>query len=451
VTRRVRNAWATSRRYWTLGAAVARRARSGGGFVAEAERYASSRGGPPMQATKAPVRITDSLPSVAPVNFEVDERPGREPFLNVMIPGMALWAMSGGPNTALNLTLRLAHAGVPVRYISTDVAGEKDHEVLWDHLAKVSGISERSARIEFVDGHDRSVPTPIGRDDLFLGTAWWTVQMIKEVLGRMRFRRFLYVIQDFEPGLYPWSTTYALALETYSLDFHGIVNESLLFDYLVATEAGRFVDADFRNRCCVFEPAVDRTKFYVDPKRTSCRKRLVFYARSNAPRNLYELGLVALKRAAERGAFRPDEWDLRFMGEDLQPAQLTPEVVIQPLPWLEYDSYAQLLRESHVGLSLMLSPHTGYPVLELAACAVPVVTNTFGTKTAARLERISSNIIAVAPTVEALSDAVVHAVGRATSSGVGPADIDMPRTWDEVFQPCVPTVLAMIDDCRRAR
>lgn len=448
--RSVRSAWATGRRYWTLGTAVARRARSGGGLVAEVERYASSRGGPSMQATKEPVLVTSSLPSVVPVNFVVEERPGREPFLNVMIPGMALWAMSGGPNTALNLTFRLAREGVPVRYISTDVAGEKDHELLWNHLAKISGISDRSARVEFVDGNDRSVSTPIGRDDLFFGTAWWTVQMIKDVLDRMRFRRFLYLIQDFEPGLYPWSTTYALALETYSLDFHGIVNESLLMDHLAATEAGRFVDADFRDRCCVFEPAVDKTQFYPDPKKRDDRyKQLVFYARPNAPRNLYELGLLALKRAAERGAFNPDVWKLRFMGEDLPPAQLTHNMVVEPLPWLDYATYAQLLRESHVGVSLMLSPHTGYPVLELAACGVPVVTNTFGTKTAARLERISSNIIAAPPTVEALTNAVVHAAGRAISSRVGPDDIHMPETWEEVFDPCLPAVLAMIDDCRR--
>jgi glycosyltransferase involved in cell wall biosynthesis len=445
----VRSTWAAGRRYWALGTAVARRARTGGGLVAEAERYVSNRGGPPMLATKAPAVVTNSLPSVVPVNFEVEERPGREPFLNVMIPGMTLWAMSGGPNTAVNLTLRLARAGVPVRYISTDVACEKDHELLWNHLATISGISDRSARIEFVDGNDRSVSTRIGRDDLFFGTAWWTVQMIKDVLDRMRFRRFLYLIQDFEPGLYPWSTTYALALETYSLDFHGIVNESLLMDHLAATKVGQFVDADFCERSCVFEPAVDRMQFYPDPEKRDDRcKQLVFYARPQAPRNLYELGLLALKRAAERGAFDSNSWKLRFMGEDLPPAQLTHNVVVEPVPWLDYASYARLLRESHVGLSLMLSPHTGYPVLELAACGVPVVTNTFGTKTGARLEQISSNIIAAPPTVEGLTDALVRAAGRAMASRVGTGEMHMPETWEDVFEPCVPTVLAMIDDCR---
>ena len=448
--RTLERAWAVSRRYWTLGTAVARRARSKGGLIAEAERYASGDGGPRLQASKAAVPVTGSLPSVVPVNFEGEARPGREPFLNVMIPGMALWAMSGGPNTVLNLTLRLARAGVPIRYISTDVAGEKDHERLWNHLANVTGISDRSARIEFVDGHDRSVTTPIGRDDLFLGTAWWTVQMIKDVLDRMRFRRFLYVIQDFEPGLYPWSTTYALALETYSLDFHAIVNESLLMDHLAASKVGRFVDADFCSRSCVFEPAVDRTQFYPDSeKRDLGHRQLVFYARPHAPRNLYELGLVAVKRAAERGAFSTDTWRLRFMGGDLPPAEVTDNVVVEPMPWLDYASYAQLLRDSHVGLSLMLSPHTGYPVLEFAACGVPVVTNTFGTKTAARLERISSNVIAATPTVEALTDALVDATGRAMSSRVGEGDMTMPPTWEDAFEPCIPRVLAMIDDCRR--
>ena len=440
--------WRTAGRYRALAGLLLRRWRADPrGFLADAENYFRRRGDVALDGEAGAV-VAGNLPSVVPVNFRVEPAAGREPFLNVMIPGMALWAMSGGPNTVINLTLRLARAGVPVRYISTDVAGETDHDRLWEHLRRVTGIDARYDTVEFVDGNDRAVETAIGDDDVFLGTAWWTVQMIKHALPAMRHRRFLYVIQDFEPGLYPWSTEYALALETYGLDFHAIVNESLLMQHLEAMRIGRFANGAAGGATLVFEPAVDRSLFFPDRGPERERRRLVFYARPSAPRNLYELGLAALKRAAEEGAFPADSWELRSMGDDLPPARLTADVVVEPLPWLDFQAYAELLRGSDVGLSLMLSPHTGYPVLELAACGAVAVTNTFGTKTAERLATISPNIVGAPPTVETLAAALVEAAAAAERGGRD-ADLALPSTWEAVFGPRVPEVLAMIDDCRR--
>jgi hypothetical protein len=269
----------------------------------------------------------------------------------------------------------------------------------------------------------------------------------------MRSRRFIYLIQDYEPGLYPWSTVHALALETYGLDFRAIVNESLLMDYLIAHGIGRFADEGFAERCSVFEPAVDRGKFYADPDASGLqRKRLLFYARPNAPRNLYELGLLSLKEAVKRGAFPPDQWDLSFMGENLQPVPLGGGAVITPMPWLDYDGYGALLRGSAVGLALMLSPHTGYPALEMAACGQSVVTNTFSTKTASRLKAISENLLPVPATLESVTDGLVEAWRRTDdmSARLEGAEIGLPRSWDDVFEPQVPRVLEMIEDCRSA-
>jgi len=391
------------------------------------------------------------LPNVVPINFRVRAANGPS-RLNVLVPGMARWAMSGGPNTALNLTFRLAREGVPLRYISTDVAADTD-ELLWEHLRQLTGIERRFDNVDIASAHDRSVVTEIGEDDIFFGTAWWTVQMIKHALGQMHSRRFIYLIQDYEPGLYPWSTVHALALETYGLDFRAVVNESLLMDYLVQHGVGRFADEEFAERCSVFEPAVDRGKFYADPDASGHeRKRLLFYARPNAPRNLYELGLLALKEAVKCGAFPPDEWDIAFMGENLQPVRLGGGAVINSMPWLDYDGYATLLRGSAVGLALMLSPHTGYPALEMAASGLSVVTNTFSTKTASRLKGISDNLLPVPATLESVTDGLVEAWRRTddVSARLEGAEVGLPRSWDDVFEPQVPRVLEMIEDCRGA-
>ena len=141
--------------------------------------------------------VVDSLPSVVPLNLDV--RPAA-PCLNVLVPGMAMHAMTGGPNTIINLTYRMAAAGVPVRYISTCNEMDRDHEPLWNHFQSLTGIRERLPNVEIVSAYNRSRPALIGADDVFFGTAWWTVQMIKHALPMMRHKKFLYIIQDFEPA-----------------------------------------------------------------------------------------------------------------------------------------------------------------------------------------------------------------------------------------------------------
>lgn len=389
--------------------------------------------------------VVDSLPNVVPMHVAVTS--GQERYLNVLIPGMVLRAMSGGPNTALNLTYRLAREGVPVRYISTDVPPEEDQELIFEHLRRLTGIDCRFPHVEIANGRDARVAAQVGIHDVFFGTAWWTVQMIKHALPLTRNRRFIYFIQDFEPGFYAWSTVQALALETYRLDFSAIVNESLLLEHLVEQDAGRFTN----DSSVSFEPAVDRSLFFVDKSTRPARRRLLFYARPSAPRNLFELGLVALKRAADRGAFPPDEWELLFMGERVAPARLNDSVVIRPLDWLDYDGYGRLLRSADVGLALMLSPHTGYPTIEMAACGVQVITNTYSVKTVDRLREISPNITAVDATADAVADALVEVAARANVGSAGRSgECALPGSWDEVFDPLIPTAVRMIEECVNA-
>ncbi len=420
-------------------------ARSPRTFLDDAERYLSHR----LNPSDGVAGSLDGLPSVVPINFRVRAVNG-PPRLNVLVPGMALWAMSGGPNTALNLTFRLAREGVPLRYISTDVAADPN-EVLWAHFRQLTGIEKPLDNVEIVSAHDRSVATEIGEDDVFFGTAWWTVQMIKHALGRMHPRRFIYLIQECEPGLYPWSSLYALALETYGLDFRAVINESLLLEHLYEQGVGRFADRAFAEQCVVFEPAVDRSKFHPAPDRPRGRRlRLLFYARPNAPRNLYELGLHALQDAVERGAFPPEDWELRSIGEKIAPVALSSTSVVEPERWLDYDGYARLLRSSDVGLALMLSPHTGYPALEMAASGMSVITTTFSTKTAQRLKAISANIIAANPTVESIADALLEAYARTPNLDwrEEASRVELPASWEEALGPIVPRVLRMVEECR---
>jgi hypothetical protein len=386
------------------------------------------------------VRYRDGLPSIAPLNLRTELELDARPRLNVLIPGMAMRSMSGGPNTAINLVYRLAHLGVPLRFISTDVPMDLDHGPLRRHFTALTGLPEEGADVEIACGYDRSRPLAIGRNDAFFASAWWNVQMIKHALPLMRRKRFFYIIQDFEPGLYPWSTEYALAMETYSLDYHGILCSGLLAQFMLENRIGAFSDPAFvQNRMTIFEPAVDRSVFYPQPAAPGRRRRLVFYARPHtAKRNLFELGLYALRTANELGVFDGEEWEFLFMGEALQDIDLGRGAVIRAAPWMDYQGYGRLLRESDVALSLMLSPHTSYPPLEIAACARAAVTNVFANKTAAALNAISENIVPVEATLEGVVGGLREAVRRVRAGDFDPNGVRVPHRWEETFAHTLP-------------
>ncbi len=425
--------------------------RSPASVFADVERFFARRQHQHGQWTAAAGRVAveDRLQYVWPLNVEV--RPGLAPTLNVLLPSLRKQDLTGGPNTALNLTFRLAARGVPVRYIATDQELDADDNYLRAHLRSVSGMDAPVENVEFRSGRDRGRPLVLGSDDVLCGTAWWTVQMIKEIQPQLHSRRFFYLIQDYEPAMYAWSTRQALALETYSLDYYGIICGRLLADFLAKEHVGRFAEPGFSDQCVTFEPAVDPRRFFPRFEEQAARKkRLLFYARPQAPRNLFEMGLVALKLAVAQGAFSPTEWEIDFIGGDGPAADLGCGVVIKPIAWCDYDAYPRLLQTADVGLSLMLSPHTSYPPLEMAACGATVVTNTFAVKTAERLRRISPNLLPVEPRVEDIAAGLCAAAARADQlpERFAGTVLDVPQDWNAAFDPVVPRLLEMWNACR---
>lgn len=373
------------------------------------------------------------IPWFNPLNTVLDDRLADEPTLNVLIPGLAMKHMSGGPNTALNIAYRLAKTGVKVRFVATDAPLDANHGPFWDHVAEVSGVGERLTNVEVVDASTRSAPFRIGRNDVFFATAWWTAQMAKYIVARLPTKKITYLIQDYEPILHPHSSQRALAEETYGFDMIPVINTSLLADYLRLNKVGRFADPNFADSAFVFEPAVDRSRFFHE-ETSGAKRTLLFYARpQNGIRNLYELGVSALQKAIMAGWLDPAEWRFLAMGEQIAPISLGRGAMLEVAPWVDFDSYAAQMRQADVLLSLMLSPHPSYPPLEMAACGKPVVTSRYANKDTKALSALSPNIIAVEPTIDAIAGGLQRAVGRMPDR----RDIQLPKSWDESLGPVV--------------
>ena len=382
-----------------------------------------------------PVRFQERLADVmlaAPLHARVDPALADTPAINVLQPILSPASMTGGPNTIVNIAFWVAKLGVPVRIVTTREAPGTDPAWFWHHLASVTGDPARPPALSVASAADPARPLPIGPRDMFLATHWTTAQQVKTQLPRMDVKRFFYLIQDFEPGFYAWSSNHALALETYGLDHIGVFNERLLYDYLVAQGAGRYADPAFAAQGLVFEPAIDRAAFHPpEAPRAGGGRRLLFYARPTNARNMFGLGLHALRAALADPVFQREEWEFLAIGGrgSLPPIALRPGLMLKPAPWADYAGYGRLLRESDILLSPMLSPHTSYPVLEMAASGGIAVTNTFATKTREKLEAISANIVAVPATAEGFVQGLIEAAVR-VNAGVDPTvPLHLPADW----------------------
>ena len=371
--------------------------------------------------------------------LHVQVAPGLPAALNVLQPILSPNSMTGGPNTIVLLAALVAEAGVPVRIVTSRTGHRTEPAWFAGHVASLLGRAAPPS-LSVVSGSEPGNPAVVGQDDLWLATHWTTAQAVRPVLERMRRPWFLYLVQDFEPGFYAWSSNYALALETYGLPHRAAINEAFLADHLRTQGPGLYADPAFLDqRCVVFEPAVDRRVFHPpgppQPGAVPARpRRLLFYARPTNARNMLGLGLQALRAAIAAGAF-PGAWEFVSIGGrgSVPVFDLGGGHALRPAPWASYGGYGDALRGADILLCPMLSPHTSYPVLEMAACGGTVVTNIYGPKTAAALAALSPDIIGVAPTLSGF----VEGLQRAAEFCGGPRHdrLTLAANWDAVLYP----------------
>lgn len=366
--------------------------------------------------------------------------------LNIVLPEITQIGLTGGPNTALNLGYRIAAAGLPVRFVSANATIEADQRWFWTHLTQLTGITSMPPNVSLVSAAER--PLEISADDHFMATFWTTARQIMPLLELTRSKSFIYLIQDFEPGFYAWSSNHALALETYSMPFLPVINEATLADFLSDNRVGRFADPAVRQGAIVFEPGCDRATFHPGSRDDTNRpRRLLVYARPKLnARNLLGMAIASLRSAIAAGAFA--DWEVFALGArgSLPEIRLGNNKVLKETPWQDLAGYARLLRKSDILLCPMLSPHTSYPVIEMAASGGLTITNGFGAKTAANLAELSPNIITVAPTVAGFAAALAEASRRAIAGYDRHAPVKSPTSWAELFDDAQRRIVARVTD-----
>lgn len=320
--------------------------------------------------------------------------------ITVITDSISKGSLFGGVGTSLLLAALVAQrARATFRIVTRDAASDARG---LGSLLKVNGVDfDRPTELRFMPPDTRD-QLPIHSADRFITTSWWTTVAAQRIPWNAQF----YLLQEDERLFYPAGddTLRCTAVMT-DQRIRPIVNSKLLYDHLCSEFP------DLATRGSYFEPAFPRGNFHWQQKTTDEKRTLFFYARPNNPRNLFYLGCEVLRRAVEQGLLPPNRWRLVLCGKNIPRLEFAPPIEVEYAENMTWDEYAEKVRSSDVGLSLMLTPHPSYPPLDLAASGAVVVTTACGQKT--NLDRYSENILVAKPEVGALTDALREAVCRA--------------------------------------
>jgi hypothetical protein len=341
-------------------------------FVQGPPKSSSSAARPPASPT------WDRIPELRTIEFRASSIGGDR--LNLIVPTVQPAGVFGGVRTALDLFTALAEGAPKARIISLGPTPDPAEAGLPGYVRTGPADDSDIAR-SIVSLGDPATELAVRPGDVFVATYWTTAELTQRIRAWQATAfggpgsPMVYLIQDYEPGFYPWSAQFLLARGTYADPSAtlAIFNSKLLQDYLHGQ------GLSFR-REFVFEPRLaEPLRRYLPAQRVARPRRILVYGRPKTPRNAFPLIVDGLRAWAATDPGAP-EWSVVSIGQSHPDIDLGAGLVLSSRGKLSMDEYGALLSESAIGVSLMVSPHPSYPPLEMAHLGMLVLTNRFGGK-----------------------------------------------------------------------
>ena len=344
------------------------------------------------QKNDARCLVEDSILEIYPINCRKSNITTRR--INLLIPALSLKYVFGGINTALLFFSELRKYFDNARIIITEEPEFKiEANPEFQDWKILSMDSEDMDGLVIMASGDRSLKTlAVSKNDIFIATAWWTACNAKRIVDWQKEifninTKFIYMIQDYEPGFYPWSSRYALAESTYhNLESYiAVFNSGFLYTFF---KNEGYLFHDF----FVFDPILNgrlkelRTLSMLKER----KKQILIYGRPTVDRNCFQIIVMSLKLLIATRDI--NGWKFLSAGEYHEPIDLGNNNFLVSLGKMTLDEYAKILGESSIGISLMVSPHPSYPPLEMAAFGMKVITNRYKSK---NLSVMSDNIFSL--------------------------------------------------------
>lgn len=318
--------------------------------------------------------------------------------INIIVPSVDVKHVFGGIATALTFFEKLT-AGVDCmkRIIVTDapVFAETMVDLPGYHVSDAMSDDESDGQIiPFADRAGRTIA--VRKNDIFVATGWWTAYTIADVIRwqKATYRvenPLIYMVQDYEPGFYPWSSRYMMADSTYRLEIPtiAVINSKELEDFMKVNNY-----SFYRSFC--YKPVlnVELKKHLLrleEEKKVPRKKQIIVYGRPGVERNAFALIVGSLKRWVQ---LKDDvsEWNIIAAGESFEDIDLGKGKALHSIGKVSLKEYAEIMHESKAAISLMVSPHPSYPPLEMSTFGVRVITNTYGNKD---LSSFNDNIVSL--------------------------------------------------------
>ena len=253
-----------------------------------------------LRAPLAKVRARLAPPPLEDVvlgDYDMIVDTGLLPRLSLIMPSIeAAWAF-GGVTTGIDIFLELCRrTGAEARIITE---GTADKGVV-ERRALPFGLNPEL--LENVGSRRERTKIPVRSSDIFITYNWWGTLNIRSLLdGQVEAfggnsRPFLYLIQEYEPHFYDFSSTHMLARLAFDQGrpCWGLINSSQLHDFFKAQ--GHMLDRTF-----VFEPKISEALRPALAKgQVAKAKRILVYGRQSIPRNCFPAVERGLRIWAER-------------------------------------------------------------------------------------------------------------------------------------------------------
>lgn len=396
---------------------------------------------PPRQSAESSSRLERVEiieQKIAPLSLDVSPSAPRR--VNLLIPTVDLKYFFGGYITKLNLARHLTEAGFRVRIVIVDYC-EYMPSVWKQQLRAFDGLDHLLDCVEMAYCFDRSQPLEVSPQDSFIATTWWTAHIAHRATKDLKKNKFIYLIQEYEPFTFEMGSFAALANQTYSFPHSAIFSTEFLREYFRESRLGVFsesLETGEANSISFQNTITSVGEVRVEDIASRSPKKLLLYARpeAHAARNMFEMAVLALSSAVRRGCFTGD-WEFRGIGtvDASSRIKLADDVSLHLLPRQSQETYREVLRSHDLGLSLMYTPHPSLVPIEMAAAGMLVVTNTYANKTKEKLKAISSNLIAVEPTIESIADGLKEAATNIEDyqRRVRGSRVEWATSWDHAL------------------
>jgi hypothetical protein len=219
-------------------------------------------------------------------------------------------------------------------------------------------------------------------EDFFLADAWWNAAGALEIIDWQRRcypssrSKLIYLIQDFEPGFYPWSTRYALAHETYLRPEVTIP----IYDTNLIAQSFHSKGLLKTAKRLVLRPGINPEIARAINHGMAKERIILLHVRSRVARDCHEFVDALVYNLTSGDEKYWAGWRFIAIGDDTDASPFRCGNRIETPGPLPLPEYGQLLSRSSLGVSLMISPHPGYCPLEMAAAGIRVITNAFEKK-----------------------------------------------------------------------